>query len=137
MSVSYATMKQAMEAALFAEPNDEATHRAYADWLQEHGDASDQARGEFIRVQLALEDDTLAPSQRESLGRREQQLLDAHQREWLGELAPFLLEGEIPAWQAAQQGFSSFPVFATTRPSWLPEQLADRYGGYLTEGEFE
>jgi uncharacterized protein (TIGR02996 family) len=114
-------MKQAMEAALFAEPDDVATHHAYADWLQEHGEAAEQARGEFIRVQLALEDEALPAPQRETLRQREQELLDAHQRDWLGELAPFLLDGEIPAWVAAPQGFDAFPVFHTTRPPWLPE----------------
>jgi hypothetical protein len=57
----------------------------------ESDDPADQARGEFARVQLALEDESLFPAERERLRLREQELLDLHQREWLGELAPFLL----------------------------------------------
>src|SRR5581483_12257097 len=45
-------LRQAMEQSLAANPDDLATHMAYADHLVELGDP----RGEFIQVQLALED---------------------------------------------------------------------------------
>jgi hypothetical protein len=60
---------------------------AYADFLIEQGDP----RGEFIAVQLALEDPTRLPGERKKLRQREKSLLKKHEREWLGELAPLLL----------------------------------------------
>src|SRR5262245_15923186 len=48
---------RALEAALVEEPGDLAAHMAYADWLSEQADARLATRGEFIRVQLALQED--------------------------------------------------------------------------------
>jgi uncharacterized protein (TIGR02996 family) len=79
--------REALEAALAAEPDDLASHMAYADFLTEQGDP----RGEFIAVQLALEDPTCPPGERKKLRQREKALLQNHEREWLGELAPLLL----------------------------------------------
>jgi uncharacterized protein (TIGR02996 family) len=84
-------MRKALEGALFANPDDLATHMAYADWLAEQGDP----RGEFIQVQLALEDEARPGEERERLQQREQELLARHQREWLGPLAPLLDEKDI------------------------------------------
>src|SRR5262245_50149141 len=78
---------EAMEDALQNNPDDLATHRAYGDLLCDEGDP----RGEFIQVQLALEDESLSAEQRHRLRAREAALLAAHEREWLGELAPWLL----------------------------------------------
>jgi uncharacterized protein (TIGR02996 family) len=46
------SVRAALEAAVLANPDDRLAHSAYADYLQEQGDP----RGEFISVQLALED---------------------------------------------------------------------------------
>jgi uncharacterized protein (TIGR02996 family) len=80
-------LRESLEAALVEEPDDLATHMAYADHLSESSDP----RGEFIRIQLALERENLSTAQRQDLRDRERELLDAHEREWLGELAPLLL----------------------------------------------
>jgi uncharacterized protein (TIGR02996 family) len=82
------SLRQAMEASLKANPDDLATHMAYADHLNELGDP----RGEFIQVQLALEDSSRPPGEREQLRQREQELLRTHQAEWLGEAAPLFLK---------------------------------------------
>jgi uncharacterized protein (TIGR02996 family) len=82
-------MREALEEALVADPDDLANHMAYADWLAEQGDP----RGEFIQVQLALEDEKKSAAERKKLQKREQDLLKKHQREWLGELARFFLDG--------------------------------------------
>jgi uncharacterized protein (TIGR02996 family) len=82
------TMREALEGALFANPMDLASHMAYADYLAEQGDP----RGEFIQVQLALEDEGKPAQERKRLQQREQELLAAHEREWLGGLAPVLLD---------------------------------------------
>ena len=81
-------MREAFEQAILESPDELANSAAYADWLQEQGDP----RGEFIRVQLALEDDRTPTLHRDSLRVREQELLLRHQRDWLGELAPHLLD---------------------------------------------
>ena len=80
-------LRQTMELALAEEPDDLASHMAYADLLTEQ----DDPRGDFIRVQLALEDESRSPAERSQLRSRERELLEAHEREWLGELAPLLL----------------------------------------------
>jgi uncharacterized protein (TIGR02996 family) len=80
------TLREALEQALFEDPDDLAAHSAYADYLTDQGDP----RGEFISVQLALEDESKPAAERERLRRREADLLAAHERDWLGELAPFL-----------------------------------------------
>src|SRR5262249_32543151 len=82
------SLRDALEAALVEDPDDLATHRAYADYLQEQGDP----RGEFIQVQLALEDPTRTIEERRELERRERELLAEYEREWLGVLADELLE---------------------------------------------
>jgi uncharacterized protein (TIGR02996 family) len=78
---SAAGLRQALEAALVANPEDLSAHRAYADWLAEQGDP----RGEFIQMQLALEQ--ASGSDRNRLAQQERALLRQHQEAWLGELA--------------------------------------------------
>ena len=57
------TPREAMEAALFDDPDDVVRHAAYADMLIEDGDP----RGDFIRIQLQLEDLKLPADEREEL----------------------------------------------------------------------
>jgi len=90
------SLRDALEAALVEDPDDLATHRAYADYLQEQGDP----RGEFIQVQLALEDPERTPEERQELERRERELLTKHQREWLGILADELLGPIKEPWES-------------------------------------
>ena len=118
--LKYDALKRAMIEALVADPDDTGTHSAFADLMVEHGDPADVARGEFIAVQLALEDTSRSPEERKRLAAREKELLEAHQREWLGELAPFLIDGEVRGYEAAHCGHTQFPVFNTTRPAYLP-----------------
>jgi uncharacterized protein (TIGR02996 family) len=74
-------LRQALEAAIVANPDDLAAHMAYADYLQEQGDP----QGEFIQVQLRLEDEALAAAERKKLQDRERQLLAEHMDEWVGD----------------------------------------------------
>src|SRR5262245_59362928 len=80
-------MREALAQALLESPDDVASHMAYADYLRDQGDP----RGELIQVQLALEDPSRPAKERRRLKKREEELLDAHEREWLGELAPIFL----------------------------------------------
>ena len=65
----------------------------YSDWLTEQGDP----RGEFIRIQLRLEDESIDKSDRKSLKSKEKSLITKHRREWLGEpLAEFFIDQVQP-----------------------------------------
>jgi uncharacterized protein (TIGR02996 family) len=77
------SLRDALESALVEDPDDLATHHAYADYLQEQGDP----RGEFIQVQLALEDPQRSEAEQRKWQARAEELLREHQREWLGALA--------------------------------------------------
>jgi uncharacterized protein (TIGR02996 family) len=80
----------AFESALAANPDDLAGWCAYADYLIEHGDP----RGAFMQVQIALEDESRSRAERDALKEREAELLAEHERAWLGELAPFVLDAK-------------------------------------------
>lgn len=79
-------LQQSLEAALAENPDDLAAHSAYADYLMEQGDP----RGEFIQVQLALEDPRRNASERAGLQAREKDLLKKHGKRWLGDVGRFL-----------------------------------------------
>jgi uncharacterized protein (TIGR02996 family) len=85
---------EAFEKTLLANPHDGTGWRAYADFLAER----DDPRGEFMQVQLALEDESLSPADRKKLGTREAALLKKHEREWLGPLAEYTLDAEGDVW---------------------------------------
>jgi uncharacterized protein (TIGR02996 family) len=83
-------VRAAFEESIRANPLDRAGWCAYADWLAEQGDP----RGEFMQVQLALEDLARTAGERDNLKKREAELLAEHERDWLGELAPLILDAE-------------------------------------------
>jgi uncharacterized protein (TIGR02996 family) len=80
----------AFERALAEDRDDVAGWSAYADYLTEQGNP----RGEFMQVQLALEDEARSKADRRQLQAKEKELLKKHEREWLGELAPLVLDAE-------------------------------------------
>lgn len=82
------TTREALEAALAAEPESVALHSAYADLLIEEGDP----RGEFIRLDLLLDDTTLNRNERKILKRRAEEILSMYERKWLGELIMYCEE---------------------------------------------
>src|SRR3954470_24305745 len=47
--------REGLLAAIHAAPGDDVPRLVYADWLDEHGDATDQARARFIRLQIESE----------------------------------------------------------------------------------
>src|SRR5579884_2388273 len=77
------SLRDALESALIEDPDNLATHYAYADYLQEQGDP----RGEFIQLQLALEGPQRSEAEKRKLQVRAEELLREHEREWLGTLA--------------------------------------------------
>ena len=88
-------LRRALEEALAADPEDVAAHAAYADLLMERGGPADAARGELVRVHLALEAPACTPEEHDALTCRAHDLLGAHQRQWLGRLAGPLLDDRL------------------------------------------
>lgn len=80
------TTRDALEAALAADPDDRALHAAYADLLIEDGDP----RGEFIQLQLAAEDRDQPADRLRAIEQQAHTLCRRHENEWLGPLAPFV-----------------------------------------------
>jgi uncharacterized protein (TIGR02996 family) len=77
------SLRAALEQALLDNPDDLASYHAYADYLTEQGNP----QGEFVRVQLALEDRKVPAAERKKLQAREKALLKAHRDEWVGKWA--------------------------------------------------
>jgi uncharacterized protein (TIGR02996 family) len=67
-------------------PDEDAPRLILADWLDEHGDAADQARAEFLRLQCELARLPDGSPQARKLQAREKALLRAHGDTWLGPL---------------------------------------------------
>jgi uncharacterized protein (TIGR02996 family) len=76
-----ASQAEAFEDAIRANPHDLATVCAFADYLADHGDP----RGEFMQVQIALENESISAAERQKLHAREMQLLDEHEQDWVGD----------------------------------------------------
>lgn len=80
------TTRDALEAALVANPDDVAAHAAYADYLLEQGDP----RGEYIRLQLAYEDRNQPAKKLRELEDAAHKIRQEHEREWVGDLWQFV-----------------------------------------------
>jgi uncharacterized protein (TIGR02996 family) len=70
-------------AAICASPEDDALRLVYADWLDENGE---EARAEFIRLQLQMEGLHRREPARRALEERANTLLKEHRETWLREL---------------------------------------------------
>lgn len=103
----------AFERALEDNPDDLAGWSAYADYLAEQG----SLWGEFMRVQLALEDESRTGAERKKLKADEKKLLAKHERDWLGVLAPYLLDS--PANEPYSDGYDpDLPSRPKTEHRW-------------------
>lgn len=71
-------------AAIVAHPREDTPRLAYADWLDDHGDA-DRAR--FIRLQYEIEKLPPIGAKASKAKKEEEALLKKHEARWLGELA--------------------------------------------------
>lgn len=106
---------EALERALAADPHDLTKASIYADYLMEKSDP----RGEFIQVQIALEDETLTRAARSALKKRESELLKKHEKDWLGSLAAVTMDAEqVPFWDGGKQG-QRVPVAHRFSRGWL------------------
>jgi uncharacterized protein (TIGR02996 family) len=113
------SLRETLEQALVEDPDDLASHMAYADHLTEQGDPL----GDFVRVGLDLEDEARSPEERKKLQQQERKLLKAHGRTWLGELAPYLLDQK----PKKQRTWEDLKVEYTFRRGWLDSLTASVY----------
>jgi uncharacterized protein (TIGR02996 family) len=90
--MSVKSQREMLEAAIAADFDDVAAHAAYADLLAEAGDP----RGEYIQLRLAVEDRNQSPRLLREWGERATRIYQQHERDWLGPLAPFLLDRARP-----------------------------------------
>lgn len=106
---------EALERALAADPDDLTTARIFADYLTEQGDP----RGEFMQVQIALEDESLSAAARKKLHTRERELLKEHEKDWLGPLAAVTVDADLVTfWDGGKQGQRA-PVAHRFSRGWL------------------
>ena len=79
--------RRALMAAIIANPDEDTPRLVFADWLDEHGDEHDQARAEFIRLQI--EQHRLPPraeAERARIERAAGALERKHRKSWLAPL---------------------------------------------------
>jgi len=110
--MSVKSQREMLEAAIAADFDDLAAHAAYADLLAEQGDP----RGEYIQLRLALEDQNQSPRLLREWEERATGLLRRHERDWLGSLAPFLLDRPRPTVEPVAPN-----IEFTFRRGWLAE----------------
>jgi uncharacterized protein (TIGR02996 family) len=96
-------------------PDDDTARLVYADFVEEEGDP---ARGEFIRVQIALANTPADDPTRKTLEERERELLDEHQSRWLG--VPTNTDG-LSEWRFAR----GFVDDITATPSFMLNEGSD------------
>lgn len=74
--------REALLAAIIADPDDDLPRLVYADWLEEHGAASDVARARLIRLQIELARTPDDDDRREAYKAECDRLIEHHWREW-------------------------------------------------------
>jgi uncharacterized protein (TIGR02996 family) len=106
----------AFERALRDDPRDAAPWAAYADYLTERGDP----RGEFMQIQLALEDKNRPAAERKRLAARERELFTEYGRDWLGPLAEDILMDGRGSLSASWRWRFGFPAAVTVPEPSVP-----------------
>lgn len=82
----------AFESDIVAHPDDDAPRLILADWLDDHGDEHTAARAEFIRLQIERSRLPKSDSRIPDLQNRERELLQKHEKAWLGKLADLVTD---------------------------------------------
>lgn len=146
------SLRESLEEAIVENPDDLASHMAYADYLTDEGDPL----GDFIRVQLALEDESRSTADRNKLKKQETKLLEQHQMAWLGELGPVFVtptphpryewrtltakltwvRGWLHTVELANQGVEVMRVVARAPQMRLVRRLVLGEGSYEEPGEY-
>lgn len=81
--------RKALMAAIIANPDEDTPRLALADWLQEHGDTHDQARAEFIRLQIEAAQLPEGGAARKVLDASAKKLEKKHFAAWIAPLLTF------------------------------------------------
>jgi uncharacterized protein (TIGR02996 family) len=81
-------MRETFETKILENRDDVDSYLVYSDWLMDQGDPL----GEFIRVQIQLEDESLDSKQRQQLQEKESRLIMENQQHWLPEIQPLLVQ---------------------------------------------
>jgi uncharacterized protein (TIGR02996 family) len=118
------TTRELLEEAIALNFEDVAAHAAYADLLMEEGDP----RGEYVQLRLFLEDENRPVAQLRQARERAAELYRKHEEEWLGDLAPFLVNPNrsVPEPVAPNVEF-------TYRRGWVSElHVQEVHGAFLT-----
>src|SRR5262249_20535120 len=132
--------RDALLAAILADPADDTARLVYADWLGENGEAD---RGEFIRVEVELartpplsaEDER----RRQHLLRRRDELLRQHRTAWLAPFLPhardtsfdrgFVSSLDVPAHMFLQHAELWFAITPLTRVKFTSSHVVDEDAG--------
>jgi uncharacterized protein (TIGR02996 family) len=117
----------AFERELTENTADPAVWSAYADYLAEQG----SPRGDFMQVQIALESESRPTEERKQLQAREKELLAKHEGEWLGSLAPHLLD-RVPNNPASDDYDPGGPAGPGSEHRWRRGVLAELKVGCIT-----
>jgi uncharacterized protein (TIGR02996 family) len=91
--VTPTNLRESLELAIIENPDDLASYMALADYLTEQNDPY----GEFLRIELALEDPSKSPKERQGLEQQRADLLKAHEQQWFGEFLPHFKESRTAA----------------------------------------
>jgi uncharacterized protein (TIGR02996 family) len=89
------SLEQGFIRAIVENPDDDAHRLIFADWLEEHGGAAGAARAEFIRIQCERARPGGDQLRRNHTWAREQELLLAHEADWVAPLRPWVREWQF------------------------------------------
>src|SRR5262245_46162790 len=78
------TERDALLAAVLAEPDDDGPRLVFADWLDDHGEPE---RAELIRLQIDRVRRSFPRDEFSTRWEREERLLRAHEMAWVGPIA--------------------------------------------------
>jgi uncharacterized protein (TIGR02996 family) len=106
---------EALERGIIEHADEYVRWAVYSDYLSEQGDI----RGEFMQVQLELEDEKLSAADRKKLKKREADLLKKHEKEWLGPLADVLLAQEEGDVYLGRESVRRKPIIHRFERGWL------------------
>ncbi|VTR98939.1 Uncharacterized protein OS=Sorangium cellulosum (strain So ce56) GN=sce1195 PE=4 SV=1 [Gemmata massiliana] len=90
--------------AAIAEPDEDTIRLAYADWLDEQGDAVAASRAEFVRLQVRRSRLDVFDPERTNLLEQETACLQKHKRDWNGRVHRYLTRAKFPGKVDARRG---------------------------------
>ncbi|MBP3959852.1 TIGR02996 domain-containing protein [Gemmata sp. G18] len=90
--------------AAIAEPDEDTIRLAYADWLDEQGDAVTASHAEFVRLQVRRSRLDAFDPERATLLEQEAACLRKHKRDWNGRVHRYLTRAKFPGKVDARHG---------------------------------